>query len=190
MPSTETRDALLDAAQEFAQTLGYNAFSFRDLSKRVGVKTSSIHYWFPTKGDLGREVMRRYHERFIAVLSTIDRRRWNARRKLLAFAELFRAALSKGDRMCLCGMLASEFATLPSGVQAEVKSFFAAAERWLAGVMWAGRNSGELEFEGGPEAAARVFFSSLEGAMMAARAFGDEERLVSAGKWLVDAVSK
>ncbi|KAF0244312.1 MAG: regulatory protein [Planctomycetota bacterium] len=190
MPGTETRDALLDAAQEFAQTLGYNAFSFLDLSKRVGVKTSSIHYWFPTKGDLGRELMSRYHERFMAALSKIDARRWNARRKLLAFAELFRAALMKGDRMCLCGMLATEFATLPPGVQAEVKAFFAGAERWLAGVLWAGRKSKELEFEGKPETAARVLFSSLEGAMMTARAFGDEERLVMAGKWFVDAVTR
>lgn len=190
MPATDTREALLDLAQELAQTRGYNAFSFRDLSKRIGVKTSSIHYWFPTKGDLGRELMSRYHERFMAELSRIDARRWNARRKLLAFAELFRSALMQGDRMCLCGMLATEFATLPREVQAEVKAFFAAAERWLAGVMWAGRKAKELKFEGEPEAAARVLFSSLEGAMMSARAFGDEGRLVAAGKWLVDAIAK
>ena len=56
--------------------------------------------------------------------------------------------------------------------------------------MWAGRKAKELKFEGQPERAARVFFSSLEGAMMAARAFGDEDRLVSAGKWLVDAITR
>jgi TetR/AcrR family transcriptional regulator, transcriptional repressor for nem operon len=190
MPNTETRDALLDAAQELAQTRGYNAFSFRDLSARVGVKTASIHYWFPTKGDLGRELMSRYHRDFMAALAAIDARRWAAKKKLLAFAELFRAALMKGDRMCLCGMLATEFGTLPPGVQGEVKAFFGAAERWLAGVMWAGRKAKELRFDGEPEQAARVLFSSLEGAMMTARAFGDEDRLVSAGKWLVDAVSK
>lgn len=190
MPATATRTALLDAAQELAQTRGYNAFSFRDLSKRVGVKTASIHYWFPTKGDLGCELMSRYHERFISALTAIDRRRWGARRKLQEFVELFRAALMKGDRMCLCGVLASEFATLPASVQREVRSFFDASERWLAGVLWAGRKDRELAFQGTPEGTARVLFSSLEGAMMAARAFGDEDRLVSAGEWLVSAVAK
>lgn len=190
MASEDTRTALLDAAQELAQTRGYNAFSYRDLSKRVGVKTASIHYWFPTKGDLGCELMSRYHSRFMEALTAIDRRRWGARRKLEAFAGLFRAALMKGDRMCLCGMMAGEFATLPAAVQREVRAFFEAAERWLAGVLWAGRKERELKFEGTPEATARVLFSSLEGAMMAARAFGDEERLVSAGEWLVSAVAK
>ena len=123
MPTARTRDALLDVAQEFAQTRGYNDFSFRDLSKRVRVKTASIHYWFPTKGDLGRELMKRYHQRFMAALAAIDGRRWRAKQKLLAFAGLFRAALVQGDRMCLCGMLATEFATLPREVQEEVKAF-------------------------------------------------------------------
>lgn len=190
MPATASRTALLDAAQEFAQTRGYNAFSYRDLAKRVGMKSASIHYWFPTKGDLGRELMARYHEQFMAALGEIEGRRWRAPRKLLAFAGLFRAALTKGDRMCLCGMLASEFSTLPAIVQREVRAFFAASERWLAGVLWSGRKAGELSFEGSPEATARVLFSALEGAMMSARAFGDVGRLVSAGEWLVKAVSK
>jgi TetR/AcrR family transcriptional repressor of nem operon len=185
-----TRTALLDAAQEFAQTRGYNAFSFRDLSERVGVKTASIHYWFPAKGDLGRELMIRYHERFTGSLREIDGRRVKSARKLQAFVELFRAALMKGDRMCLCGMLASEFATLPREVQGEVRAFFAAVERWLAATLEAGRSAGELRFEGSPEEAARVLFSSLEGGMMAARAFGEESRLVSTGKWLIGSLTK
>jgi len=185
-----TRSALLDAAQELAQTRGYNAFSFRDLSERVGVKTASIHYWFPTKGDLGRELMRRYHERFMAALRELEDRRGRSPRKLAGLVDLFRAALAEGDRMCLCGMLASEFATLPSGVQAEVRAFFTSVEKWLAGVLSEGRAADELRFPGEPEDAARVLFSSLEGAMMAARAFGDEKRLTSAGKFLVGSLSK
>ena len=190
MAEPGTRSALLDAAQELAQTRGYNAFSFRDLSRRVGVKTASIHYWFPTKGDLGRELMRRYNERFMANLHEIEKRRWKSPRKLLEVVELFRSALADGDRMCLCGMLAGEFATLPRAVQAEVRAFFGAVEQWLAGVLSAGRKAGELRFPGEPEEAARVLFASLEGAMTAARAFGDERRLTAAGKFLVGSFSK
>ena len=64
MPSApeSTRHALLDAAGELAQTRGYNAFSFRDLSERIGVTTASIHYHFPSKADLGRELVIRYRD--------------------------------------------------------------------------------------------------------------------------------
>ena len=44
------REQLLDHAQILLMTRGYNGFSYRDLSTLVGVKTSSIHYYFPIEG--------------------------------------------------------------------------------------------------------------------------------------------
>jgi TetR/AcrR family transcriptional repressor of nem operon len=190
MAEAETRTALLDAAQELAQTRGFNAFSFRDLSERVGIRTASIHYHFHTKGDLARELMRRYRDRFLALLAAIEDRFTDARRRLAAFADLFRATLRNGDRMCLCGMLAVEYATLPAAVQEEVRAFFDASERWLSKVLEEGRKARVLKFDGEADATARVLFSALEGAMMTARAFGDGERLDAAAKWMVQSVSR
>ena len=48
-----TYDRLLDVAQNMVQTNGFNAFSYGGLSRTVGIKTSSIHYHFPNKEDLG-----------------------------------------------------------------------------------------------------------------------------------------
>ena len=42
----DTRDKLMDLAEELLQTVGYNAFSFHDLADRIGIKTASIHYYF------------------------------------------------------------------------------------------------------------------------------------------------
>ena len=39
----DTRTALLDLAQELAQTRGLNAFSFHDLARGVGIRTASVH---------------------------------------------------------------------------------------------------------------------------------------------------
>jgi len=50
----EMSERLLDLAQEFIQTCGYNAFSYRDLAEATGITTASIHYHFRTKSDLGR----------------------------------------------------------------------------------------------------------------------------------------
>ena len=38
-----TADKLLDLAQELIQTRGYNAFSYRDLADRVGIKLLAVH---------------------------------------------------------------------------------------------------------------------------------------------------
>ena len=47
-----TAGKILDVAEHFMQTRGFNDFSYRDIQNEVGVKTSSIHYYFPTKQDL------------------------------------------------------------------------------------------------------------------------------------------
>jgi TetR/AcrR family transcriptional repressor of nem operon len=186
MAAPDTRAALLDTAQELVQTGGFNWFSYRDLADRIGIRTASIHYHFPTKTDLGVALMQRYHERFLALLAAIEQERKSARGRLEAFAGLFRETLESGERLCLCGMLATEFATLPAELQREVTRFFEHTEAWLARILAEGQGSGESAFEGPPTAVARTVFSALEGAMIAARAFGDTGRLVATGEWLVN----
>jgi TetR/AcrR family transcriptional repressor of nem operon len=188
MPA-DTKSVLLDCAQELAQTRGLNAFSFKDLAQRVGIRTASVHHHFPTKGDLGRELMARYRERFRAELSAIDASTRSARRKLERLMALFRATLRDGNRLCLCGMLATEYLTLPLPVQREVRSFYEETEGWLARVLREGRSERAFDFDGSPAVLAKTFLATLEGAMIAARTFDDESRLARAASGLLAFVS-
>jgi TetR/AcrR family transcriptional repressor of nem operon len=188
MPA-DTKSVLLDCAQELAQTRGLNAFSFKDLAQRVGIRTASVHHHFPTKGDLGRELMARYRERFRAELSAIDAGTRSARRKLERLMALFRATLRDGNRLCLCGMLATEYLTLPLPVQREVRSFYEETEGWLARVLREGRSERAFDFDGSPAVLAKTFLATLEGAMIAARTFDDESRLARAASGLLAFVS-
>jgi TetR/AcrR family transcriptional repressor of nem operon len=184
----DTRTALLDLAEELAQTRGLNAFSFQDLADGIGIRTASVHHHFPSKEDLGRAIMERYRVRFNASVEAISSRTRVPRRRLELFAELFRETLNHGNRLCLCGMLATEYATLPPSVQREVRAFYEETEAWLSQVLSEGRDEGALRFEGSPSSVARTFLATLEGAMIAARTFGDEKRLSRAGKWLIDSI--
>jgi TetR/AcrR family transcriptional repressor of nem operon len=182
-----TREALLDLAQELAQTRGFNAFSFQDLSRGVGIRTASVHHHFATKEDLGRELMARYRARFGEELAAIARGTRSARRRLERFTDLFRRTLHD-DRLCLCGMLATEIATLPESVREEVRGFYEDTERWLAATLAGGRAEGTLVFPGAPASVARNCLATLEGAMIAARTFDDEKRLAGAGGWLLSSL--
>ncbi|MGQ0723464.1 MAG: TetR/AcrR family transcriptional regulator [Candidatus Eiseniibacteriota bacterium] len=185
MLESATKTALLDLAQELAQTRGLNAFSFQDLARGVGIRTASVHHHFATKGDLGREMMTRYRDRFRSELDLIDAGARSPRRKLELFADLFRRTLRQGNRLCLCGMLATEYATLPPAVQREVKAFYDETEAWLTDVLERGRDDGIFAFHGSPAPVAKTFFATLEGAMIAARTFEDESRLARAARWLL-----
>ena len=52
-----TREQIIQLADSLIREKGYNAFSFYDISKSVGIKTASIHYHFPAKSDLGIAVI-------------------------------------------------------------------------------------------------------------------------------------
>ena len=70
--------------------------------------------------------------------------------------------------MCLCGMLAAEFETLPKAMQTALDGFFALNERWLVSVLEEGRSDGTLHFKGTVSEAAQYIIGSLEGSMMMA----------------------
>lgn len=175
MDSTPAR--IMDIAQRMVQTRGFNAFSYADISAQVGIKKASIHYHFPSKKDLCKELVARYRVAFRGKLDEIDRKSGDSRRKLRDYARLYLDALRDEDRMCLCGMLASDIATLPVEIRREVVDFFADNEAWLAKTIDEGRKAGELSFKGSAKSEAQFFLTGLQGAMLVARTYGDEARL-------------
>lgn len=73
----------------------------------------------------------------------------------------------------MCGMLAADVATLPKTMRESIAGFFDENEAWLARVLAEGKKRGQIDFEGTPASMAAFFVSSLEGAMLVARAGGD-----------------
>lgn len=183
--ATPTPDLVLDAAERLVQTLGYNGFSYADVSAEVGITKASLHYHFPNKADLGRALVDRYTVAFTRALSSIAEREPRARARLEGYARLYQDVLERG-RMCLCGMLAAEHATLPPAMQRAIRGFFDANEAWLAAVLDEGRRAGEASFSGTARDAARLCASTLEGAMLLARSYGEPARLTIAVRRMLD----
>lgn len=180
-----TPDLVLDAAERLVQTRGYNGFSYADVSAEVGITKASLHYHFPNKADLGRALIDRYTVAFTRALSSIAEREPRARARLEGYARLYQDVLERG-RMCLCGMLAAEHATLPPAMQRAIRGFFDANEAWLAAVLDEGRRAGEALFSGTARDAARLCASTLEGAMLLARSYGEPARLTIAVRRMLD----
>ena len=65
MQKTDTKQSILDLAQEFIQVRGYNAFSYQDISDRLKIQKASIHHHFHSKEDLGTEVLEGARSRFV-----------------------------------------------------------------------------------------------------------------------------
>jgi TetR/AcrR family transcriptional repressor of nem operon len=173
--SADTAERILDIAEPLVQMRGYNAFSYADVAAELGVTKASLHYHFAGKAELGEALISRYAERFGGALEAIDSDRADAPAKLRAYADLYSGVLRDG-RMCLCGMLAADYETLPQRAQESVVAFFDANEAWLERVLEEGRDDGTLHFEGPARDTARTIVTGLEGAMLVARPYGDLDR--------------
>jgi TetR/AcrR family transcriptional repressor of nem operon len=175
---TDTRTRILDSAERSAQARGYNGFSYADVASELGITKASLHYHFASKTELGKALIDRYLERFAAALTDIDSRLSEAPAKLDAYAALYSEVL-RGDRMCLCGMLAAEHATLPRSITNGLTAFFDRNEAWLERVLEQGSTDGSLTLSAPSAETAQLIVSTLEGAMLVARPYGEFDRFES-----------
>jgi TetR/AcrR family transcriptional regulator, transcriptional repressor for nem operon len=176
MDKHTVRDQLLDHARNLLMTRGYNGFSYRDLSALVGVKTSSIHYYFPSKEDLAFEAVNTYSADLMSSIYAIDSSA-PADKKLDRYAKVMARIAGEGDQVCLCGVLSADIASLPDKVRQAVQAFFRANENWLAKVLAEGEIQQTLKANGQPEAAARALFAAFQGSLLASRLFQARARL-------------
>ncbi len=180
---------ILDSAERLVQQRGFNAFSYADIASELALTKASLHYHFAGKAELGEALIARYALRFERALTEIDASVGHAGEKLSAYAGLY-ATVLEGERMCLCGMLAAEYQTLPEAMRNGVVRFFDANEAWLERVLQHGRRDGTLHFRGSAREAARLIVSGLEGAMLVARTYGDVARFQAAAHRLLENVAR
>ena len=183
-----TAQKILDSAERLVQTRGFNNFSYADIAGELGITKASLHYHFAGKAELGQALIARYGERFGAALARIDENQSDARGKLKAYASLY-ADVLRGKRMCMCGILAAEYPTLPKPMQDAVIAFFDDNERWLAAVLRQGQAERSLSFSGAPDDTAQGILGTLEGAMLVARPYGDLERFEAVTRQLLGTLS-
>ena len=184
-----TADRMLDVAERLVQVRGFNGFSYADIAKDLGITKASLHYHFASKAELGQALLARYAARFSEALAQIDSDAADPRAKLDAYAGLY-ADLLRGKRMCLCGILAAEFQTLPKPMRDAVLAFFDQNQRWLAGVLSQGRKEKTLAFSGSADEAAQTVLGTLEGAMLVARPYGNPDKFDATARQLLGSLTR
>lgn len=174
--ATTTREQLLHEAQHLIRLRGSNGFSYRDLADIVGVKTSSIHYYFPTKDDLVMEAISEYASRSAERRALIDPA-LPADQKLRRYIGSLECKVRENSLLCLGGALAADFDSVPKSVQGVIARFFADNERWIADVLRQGQAEGTLQVPGDPDVMGRILFAVMQGSTLTCRLFDDYSRM-------------
>jgi TetR/AcrR family transcriptional repressor of nem operon len=154
---SDAKTAIMDAAERRMQQGGFGGFSFREIAADVGIKSSSVHYHFPTKEDLAAAVIRRWAE---YTSDLIDKELEKDPDPVRVWTKAFRGTAFSEAHMCPCTVLAAAAQDLPEQVAKEVKGFFKMCQ-------------GKLVAEGLSAGKAAEVLSTITGALVLANALGN-----------------
>lgn len=162
---SDTRNRILDLANQLTQSKGFNGFSYLDLAAEIGIKNSSIHYHFKAKSDLALAMVKRHREMTVESFARLDQQIGSPQDRLKSVIQYFETDL-RDEKICLCGMMAAEFQSISPDVRRELVLYFRSFQDWLA------KQFSEMAHPN-PPLAALQFLSALEGSLLLARLQGD-----------------
>ena len=173
----DTAGKLVGGAAQLIMRVGYNGFSYADLSERFGIRKASIHYHFPSKADLVVAVVEQARAGIRDQIAALDEGSPVALDQLRFYTGYWeRCIKDQSAPFCLAAVLAAELPSLPDEVAASVQGHFVDLGKWLERLLELGVEQGTVHLEASPEIEAQAFMAAVYGAMLAARAFDDPER--------------
>jgi TetR/AcrR family transcriptional repressor of nem operon len=171
---SNTATKLIDEAAELIVNAGYNGFSYADLADSIGIRKASIHHHFPTKADLVVAVIERKSAAIAEQIDVLESGATDAMAQLLAYVDYWKRCIEdQSAPFCLAGVLAVELPSLPESVAAAVQGHFNKLAKWLERLMLLGVKQGTIKIELEPGISSQFFQTTVYGAMVMARAYGD-----------------
>lgn len=168
---TDTRENIIDLADELIRTKGYNAFSYSDIAELLHIRNAAIHYYFHSKGDLGISVVEREVEKLARARGECVSLKGNQQLRMVM--ENFYGSNRKGW-ICLNGSLTPDYLTLPVPLKAKVEEMCKAVLEWMTDCLEKGLKDGSLRFEGSAADRALLVLSSLLSSLLLSRVLGGE----------------
>jgi TetR/AcrR family transcriptional repressor of nem operon len=188
MADSDTKRALLECAQDLIQRVGINAMSYNDLSKEVGIRKASIHYHFPKKEDLIRELQancqRVYGDNYLKVVNGPGK----AADKLRQLTQIYIDSLNRG-KLCLMAMLSAEYETVNEETRNQLDAGIKETISIYEKIFIQGVEDGEFVCDSTYDSAF-AFLSLLMGGHIVARCSGGEKALRNASEAYIQALLK
>ena len=153
------RAEILSLANRELQEKGVGSLSFRELAAKLGIKSSSVHYYFPQKDDLIDALAEDYaHNVFEAVKARTEKLA-SGKPRLIALMDIIHENIQ--NRVCTAGILAVESAYVSDTTRATIGRFFENLLAWIKSELKAlGKSEKETQILG------PVILTSIEGSLM------------------------
>jgi len=168
------KEDLIKIATKTIQKSGVHGLTMRELGSAVNIKSSSVMYHFKNKDGLMYELVKIYNDDFFNYLEKINRESSEVKDRLDKLVDIFESVLLE-DKLCLCGMLASENDSLDITTKNQVRDFFLRLNSWI---------EENLSLLNKDLSLSKVIVSSLEGSMLIDNLEDKNSHINAVRKWI------
>jgi TetR/AcrR family transcriptional repressor of nem operon len=163
-----TRENILELGESLIRLKGYNAFSYLDISSELGIKNAAIHYYFPSKENLGTSIVKTNGQRFEEMVQNMHSHGFDELQQLETFIKIYIKS-HREKKLCIVGSLGPEFNTLSDSTKAELKGLTEMILNWLTSILESGKQKKIFIFKEEPKNKAVVLLSCLIASLQLAR---------------------
>ncbi|MGD9779318.1 TetR/AcrR family transcriptional regulator [Methanomethylovorans sp.] len=175
-----TNQQILHYGRNLLQCRGYNGFSYRDISQKLGIKNAAIHHYYPQKEDLVATIFEGIRQQFAEDTARMSGSGCSAREQLQYFFDFMLKEFDKGRNICPIGSLILDFEGLPDKVKEQHSLLLDDVLAWFSEVLKTGLEKGEFKFSDPVDTRAEAILETLLGARQLAsiRGRGTLERSI------------
>lgn len=155
-----TREKILELGENLIRTKGYNAFSYLDISSELGIKNAAVHYYFPSKENLGTSIVKTNIQRFDEMVDNLKSRKFDEWQQLETFVKIY-VKSHREHKKCIVGALSPDFNTLNDAMKTELKKMIQMILDWLTAILNNGKTKKIFSFGEAPSVKAFSVFTSL-----------------------------
>jgi len=167
-----TRDSIISFADHFIRDKGFNAFSFNDISKSIGIKTASIHYHFPTKTDLAVAIIKDHTVKFNALKKELHDK--PPLIKMEGFLSFY-SKIKSDNKVCLVGSLATDLHSFDKKIKKELKAFAEIFLNWVIEILEEGKQKQVFGFQGTSRTKALLIITNMLAIVQLSRLTNDDD---------------
>ncbi|OFY39159.1 MAG: TetR family transcriptional regulator [Bacteroidetes bacterium GWF2_40_14] len=163
-----TREKIIELGENLIRSKGYNAFSYQDISTELGIKNAAVHYYFPTKENLGTSIVKTNIQRFEEMVENMHSHGFNERQQLDTFVKIYLKS-HREQKLCIIGSLASDFNTLNETTRTELKRMTEIILKWLTDILVTGKEKKLFVFDEEPQSKAFIILSGMVASLQVSR---------------------
>jgi len=163
-----TREKIMELGESLIRTLGYNAFSYQDISTAMGIKNAAVHYYFPSKENLGTAIVKTNIQRFEEMVDNMHSRNFNEIQQLDTFIKIYIKS-HREQKLCIIGSMGPEMNTLSDTTKAELIKMTELILSWLTDILSRGKQKNIFVFPEEPQVRATIIFSGLVASLQLSR---------------------